>query len=53
VYRSLRRRFVLRTGKPLPPGVYTVRYVVDTERPDLPPQGPTKAEAVRGTVEAR
>ena len=53
VYRSLRRRFVLRTGKPLPPGAYTVRYVVDTERPDLPPQGPTKAEAVRGTVEAR
>jgi len=26
---------------------------VDTERPDLPPQGPTKmAEAVRGTVGA-
>jgi P pilus assembly chaperone PapD len=53
VYRTLRRRFVLRTGKPLPPGAYTVRYLVDTERPDLPPQGPTKvAEAVRGTVEA-
>jgi P pilus assembly chaperone PapD len=52
VYRSLRRRFVLRTGKPLPAGVYTVRYLVDTERPDLPPQGPTKAAAVRGTVEA-
>jgi len=53
VYRTLRRRFVLRTGKPLPAGAYTVRYLVDTERPDLPPQGPTKvAEAVRGTVEA-
>jgi len=53
VYRSLRRRFVLRTGKPLPAGAYTVRYLVDTERPDLPPQGPTKmAEAVRGTVGA-
>jgi P pilus assembly chaperone PapD len=52
VYRTLRRRFVLRTGKPLPAGTYTVRYLVDTERPDLPPQGPTKvAEAVRGTVE--
>jgi P pilus assembly chaperone PapD len=53
VYRSLRRRFVLRTGKPLPAGTYAVRYLVDTERPDLPPQGPTKvAEAVRGTVDA-
>jgi P pilus assembly chaperone PapD len=53
VYRTLRRRFVLRTGAPLPAGVYTVRYVVDTERPDLPAQGPTKAEAVRGTVGVR
>ena len=53
VYRTLRRRFVLRTGKPLPAGAYTVRYLVDTERPDLPPQGPTKvADAVRGSVEA-
>jgi hypothetical protein len=53
VYRTLRRRFVLRTGSPLPPGAYTVRYLVDTERPDLPAQGPTKAEAVRGTVGVR
>jgi hypothetical protein len=30
-----------------------VRYLVDTERPDLPPQGPIKADPVRGTVEAR
>jgi len=53
VYRSLRRRFVLRTGKPLPAGAYTVRYLVDTERPDLPPQGPIKAAPVTGSVEAR
>jgi P pilus assembly chaperone PapD len=53
VYRALRRRFVLRTGAPLAPSAYTVRYVVDTERPDLPPQGPTKAAAVRGSVEVR
>ena len=39
-------------GQPLPAGAYTVRYLVDTDRPDLPPQGPTKAVAVRGTVEA-
>lgn len=50
VYRTLRRRFVLRTGSPLPAGAYTVRYLVDTERPDLPSQGPIRAEAVRGTV---
>jgi hypothetical protein len=30
-----------------------VRYLVDTERPDLPPQGPTRSVAVRGSVEAR
>ena len=53
VYRAVRRRFVLRTGAPLPAGAYTVRWVVDTERPDLPSQGPTKTEAVRGTVEVR
>jgi P pilus assembly chaperone PapD len=53
VYRTLRRRFVLRTGKALPPGAYTVRYTVDTERPDLPPQGPIKALPVTGTVDAR
>jgi P pilus assembly chaperone PapD len=53
VYRALRRRFVLRTGKALPPGAYTVRYTVDTERPDLPPQGPIKALPVTGTVDAR
>jgi P pilus assembly chaperone PapD len=50
VYRTVRRRFVLRTGSPLPAGAYTVRYLIDTERPDLPSQGPTRAEAVRGSV---
>jgi P pilus assembly chaperone PapD len=53
VYRTLRRRFVLRTGSPLPAGAYTVRYLLDTERPDLPSQGPIKAEPVRGTVGVR
>jgi P pilus assembly chaperone PapD len=53
VYRSIRRRFVLRSGSPLPAGAYTVRYVVDTERPDLPAQGPTRTEAVQGTVGVR
>jgi len=53
VYRSLRRRFEIRSSSPIPAGAYTVRYLVDTERPDLPPQGPIKAVAVRGTVEVR
>jgi hypothetical protein len=53
VYRELRRRFLVRTPSALPAGSYTVRYVVDTERPDLPPQGPTKSAAIRGTVEVR
>jgi P pilus assembly chaperone PapD len=53
VYRTLRRRFVLRTGSTLPAGAYSVRYLVDTDRPDLPAQGPTKTDAIRGTVEVR
>jgi P pilus assembly chaperone PapD len=53
VYRELRRRFVMKTPAALPAGTYTVRYLVDTERPDLPPQGPTKAVAIRGSVEVR
>ena len=53
VYRALRRRFVLRTGAALPAGAYTLRYLIDTERPDLPSQGPTKADALRGSVEVR
>jgi hypothetical protein len=53
VYRELRRRVVIRQAAPLPAGAYTVRYLVDTERPDLPAQGPIKAVAVRGTVEVR
>jgi hypothetical protein len=53
VYRTLRRRFVLRTGAALPAGAYTVRYLVDTDRPDLPAQGPTRSDAIRGTVEVR
>jgi hypothetical protein len=53
VYRQLRRRFVVRTPAPLAAGAYTVRYLVDTDRPDLPAQGPTKSVATRGSVELR
>jgi hypothetical protein len=44
---------LVRTPTALPAGVYTVRYLIDTDRPDLPPQGPTKSVATRGTVEVR
>jgi P pilus assembly chaperone PapD len=53
VYRALRRRFVLHSKSPLSAGRYSVRYLVDSERPDLPADGPTKAEAVHGSVEVR
>lgn len=50
VYRDLRRRFVLKTDAPLPPGPLTVRYLVDTERPDLPSIGPVRGEPTNGSV---
>lgn len=53
VYRSLRRRFVVRAEKPLPAGPLTVRWLVDTERPDLPPQGPVRVEPVTGITPVR
>lgn len=49
VYRSLRRRFTF----PLPRGAragYRIRYTFDTERPDLPANGPVRAPAVTGTL---
>lgn len=53
VYRTLRRRFVFPTPDGgLPPGS-TVRYTLDTERPDLPAAGPVKAPPVAGTVPVR
>jgi hypothetical protein len=53
VYRDLRRRFVLRSDAPLPGGPLEVRYVVDTERPDLPSVGPVRSEPVSGTIALR
>lgn len=50
VYRDLRRRFVLRSDAPLPPGPLVVRYLVDTERPDLPSSGPVRAQPTTGTA---
>lgn len=53
VYRDLRRRFVLRSDAPLPDGPLEVRFVVDTERPDLPSVGPVRSEPTSGTVAVR
>jgi P pilus assembly chaperone PapD len=53
VYRDLRRRFVLRSDTPLSAGPLTVRYLVDTDRPDLPSVGPVGAEPVTGSVPVR
>lgn len=50
VYRGLRRRFLLKGTTAMPSGALSVRYVVDTERPDLPSVGPVQAPAVTGTV---
>jgi hypothetical protein len=48
VYRSIRRRLSIPLEQPLAPGT-TVRYVFDTNRPDLPSGGPLPVEPVTGT----
>lgn len=53
VYRQIRRRFLLRPQTPLPAGPLVVRYVVDTERPDLPSVGPIRTAPVTGSVAVR
>lgn len=53
VYRQLRRRFVLRSDAPLPAGPLVVKYVVDTERPDLPSTGPVRSAPMSGSVSVR
>lgn len=53
VYRQIRRRFLLRGDAPFPDGPLTVRYVADTERPDLPATGPVRSAAVNGSVTVR
>lgn len=53
VYRDLRRRFVLRGDAPLPDGPLEVRYVVDTERPDLPGVGPVRSAPITGVAAVR
>lgn len=49
VYRALRHTAVLPLPAGASPAGYTLRYRVDTDRPDLPP-GAVTADAVTGTV---
>jgi len=51
VYRTLPRTFVIPVRRrPASWAGYTVRYVIDTERPDLPPEGPISAPRIEGRV---
>lgn len=53
VYRALRRRFVFALPANAPAAGYTVRWTVDTDRPDLPSGGHLRAPAVAGSVPVR
>lgn len=53
VYHRLRRRYTFRLPAGGAAAGHTVRWRVDTERPDLPAPGPLKAEPVTGTAPVR
>ncbi len=51
VYRAMRRRIAIPLTEPRSAaGGYRVRYRIDTERPDLPAEGPLPAPEQSGTV---
>lgn len=50
VYHELRRVLVLKPSAGAVPRGATIRYEVDTERPDLPPGGALPIQPLRGTV---
>jgi hypothetical protein len=54
IYRAMPRRFVVSVPadrRPKSWAGYTVRYTIDTERPDLPPGSTLSAPAKRGQVQ--
>lgn len=53
VYRSIRRIVLIPLAQPLTGGGYSVRYTLESERPDLPPGGALPAPKVTGTVPVR
>mgnify|MGYP006137494867 CR=1 FL=1 len=50
VYRDMQRIFTLHTPSMLEPVAYSVRYSIDVERPDLPPEGPLPAPQRSGSI---
>lgn len=53
VYRVLRRRFTIPVQGAAPGAGFSLRWRVDTDRPDLPPPGPLQAPPVTGTIPVR
>jgi fimbrial chaperone protein len=54
VYRGMRRAFLIPVAqRPARWAGYSVRWTVDTERPDLPPEGPLPIAPVSGQVAVR
>jgi hypothetical protein len=49
VYYAMRRRFYVPLSGPVPAGS-TLRYTIDTERPDLPTGGPLPVQPITGSV---
>ena len=49
VYRRIRRRVLVPLAT-APPEPVTIRYTVEAERPDLPPEGPLPAPRLTGSV---
>lgn len=51
VYRQLRARVIVpMPNRPADMTGYKVRFSIDTERPDLPPEGPIKASRLTGEI---
>lgn len=54
VYRELRRSFTIPVAKlPASWAGYTVRWTINTERPDLPPEGPLPVSPITGQLAMR
>jgi P pilus assembly chaperone PapD len=53
LYRMLRLRYTIPLAPGAPRAGLTVRYTFDTDRPDLPAEGPVKAPVTAGTAPVR
>jgi hypothetical protein len=51
VYRQLRARVIVALKeKPASMAGYKIRFVIDTQRPDLPPEGPIPTSRLTGEI---